>query len=179
MNSSDEHESPAARRHRFARAIRSAPAADAAAGLLEAFEIIVTTEAHDRIELLTGPAGALDPDAVDVDLTDITELAEVEALPDWSYVTLLSHAIRRRPAPSFQFEGEAHPRTMRADDLLSCRKYQLAGLLAQCTEQAWNLGDAKTVTAMVHLTQMAVRQCIGEAALRVGLGAGDENVGDA
>jgi len=175
-------ESPAARRHRFARTLRSLPTVDAAAQLLEAFERETIQRAKDGRELsarvsVQAPSPAAIADALnDVDIP--WELAEVESLPDWTYETLLDFAIKRLPAPSYQFEGEPYPRVMRAHDLLAGRKYELIGVLAMATEQAWNLGDNKAVKAMSQLCQTAVLRVVGMAALRVALHA-DEGVGDA
>ncbi len=153
-------ESPAARRHRFAYAIRNLSSVDAAAQLLEAFEREIIVPLDD----LPSPLDDLEEGDVP------WELAELESLPDWTYETLLEFAITRRPAPSFHFEGEAQPRVMRAHDLLSGRKYELIGILAMACEQAWNLGDKRAVTAMSALCETAVLQVVGLAALRVSLG---------
>jgi hypothetical protein len=157
-------ESPAARRHRIAYAVRNASSVDAAAQLLDVYER----------ECTVAPLPA--PDALDeVDVP--WELCELESLADWRYETLLQFAIDRREAPVFHFEGEAHPRTMHARDLLASRRYELIGLLSLACEQAWNLGDAKSVKAMSMLCESAVSRVVGMAALRVALGGGDAGEG--
>lgn len=157
-------ESPAARRHRFARTLRALSTVDAAAQLLEAYE-------RECARAAPSPADPLD----DVDIP--WELAEIESLPDWTYATLLQFAIDRRPAPSFQFEGDLAPKVMHAKDLLAGRRYELIGLLAMAVEQAWNLGDKRATTAMAHLCEAAVVQVIGGAGLHAVLG-GDDDQGE-
>lgn len=157
-------ESPAARRHRIARAVRSASTLDAAADLLQELDALV--------DLTPSPAPADALDVVDVPW----ELAEMESLPDWTMTTLVQFVLDRRPAPSCVLNGET--RTMRAQDLLASRKYELIGLLARAAEQAWDLGDAHAVKAMAELAELACVQVIGQAGLQAALG-GDDEPGDA
>ena len=147
-------ESPAARRHRIARAVRAASTLDAAAQLL--------TELHPD-----ATAAVDELDAVDVPW----ELAEIESLSDWTYDTLLKFAIDRRSAPSCIQDGLT--KTMRASDLLASRKYELVGLLALASEQAWALGDGAACHAMAQLCELALTRTIGGAALTAAFGADD------
>jgi hypothetical protein len=154
-------ESPAARRHRIAREMRAAYSIDAAAQLLEAHESDLL--AFEDLDAL---------DAVDLPF----ELCDLESLDDWSYETLLAHAVSRRPAPAFRRDGKA-PCVMRADDLLDCRRYDLIGLLALAAEQAFEIGDAKTCKMMSVLCQDAIVRVIGVATMRLAFGAGEEYTG--
>ncbi len=157
-------ESPAARRHRFAYAMRQLSSVDAAAQLLEAFEreCVQTPPVADALAEADVP----------------WELAEIESLPNWEYRTLLAHAVERRPAPTHRRDGHAAA-TMRADDLLDCRRYDLIGLLALAAEQAFALGDKRACVAMSKLCQSAVVQVIGVATMRLAFGANEEVTGDA
>jgi hypothetical protein len=140
----------------MAYAIRHASSVDEGAALLEAFE-------------REGKVPFDDLGSVDLPW----ELCEIKSLPDWSHVTPLGWAVQRRDAPTFR---EA---TMRAEDLLDCRRFELIGALALACEQAFELGDAKTCHAMSRLCQSAVMQVIGIATLRVAFGAGQDPAGDA
>lgn len=150
-------ESPAARRHRIARAVRNASTLDAAADLLQELDALVDlTSAADPLEEVDVP----------------WELAELEALPDWTDATLLRFALDRRPAPSCVQRGQT--KVMTAKDLLTSRRYELVGLLAQACEQAWCLGDGRTSEAMAKLADSHVAKLIGEASLAVAFGCDDE-----
>src|SRR6187431_2328357 len=84
-----------------------------------------------------------------------TDLDEIESLAGWTYADLLACAVKRRPCPSYQADTGV-VLMMKAQDLLSSRKYELIGMLARATEQAWLLGDGQTVASMARLTKTAV-----------------------
>ncbi len=144
-------ESAEARRHRYARAIRGVSSLESATQLLEAYE---------------------------VDLHAGTDLLEIEQLPGWTYADLLGCAVKRRPCPTYQAD-DGVCLMMKAQDLLSSRKYELIGMLARATEQAWLLGDGQTVASMARLTKTAVLNIIGEAVLALAPGFTDPPQGEA
>lgn len=116
-------------RDRYARAIRCVSTLHTAVQLLEAFE----REAP----------GALD---------------SVEALPDWTYGTLLAWALE---SPG--------PKCLDAGELKAVREMQLIGRLSLACEEALELGDMRTAHAMAELCNTVLQRTRGAAGLRVAL----------
>jgi hypothetical protein len=180
---SSEVESPAARRWRFIRAIRSLSCPNAAAGLLQDFELLVRDEERseqqelaalirglESLEADDGPVTVRAGEPVQDD-DDPTLLSELESLPDHEYDTLLEWALNTLPPPSF---GAA---TMRAVDLLESRRRTLIGWLAQAAEEAFELGDAGTARRMGSLCSVAVVRLLLDHV--PGSGTNERTVGDA
>lgn len=97
---------------------------------------------HTAVQLLEAP-GALD---------------SVEALPDWTYGTLLSWALE---SPG--------PKCLDAGELKAVREMQLIGRLSLACEEALELGDMRTAHAMAELCNTVLQRTRGAAALRVAL----------
>lgn len=130
----------------WANAIRSAPSAAFAEGLLEC----LLREAEDWP----------------------TALTEFEQLSDWTHEGLVAAAMAPKAPPGCVPEGSAQAEEGRgwtATYLLTLRTMQLIGRLAMASEQALHLEDRKTAIQMMRLMSREWTHFKGQLAIEAAL----------